>query len=307
MGDKATAIVHSRQLAQMFEIRGGLEQIADVYDLGMPRIFDNVQQFCCFGVDYVPIPDNGFRLISDPMVAKGGRQHEYAVINTAVNADKSRIVASSFEAMFASGLLCPTSLHVVARLVEKKTMVYNPLARQCGAEPTYQRKEYHQSTQVDGGCGPFVCSGHHCHPLDHGNRGLMCRLVSLAIMRHIVNSVSRLRGAVCDLSQAVVTLMQVLPRIQPPPQKTFGRSIIMWIWLVTVDCWSVSKTQQVSLRLPGRKLLVQMFEIFPEIAAWEAESFVRLGQEFFWYQDAPRWLEREIRVAKEKAWSGICA
>jgi hypothetical protein len=118
--------------------------------------------------------------------------------------------------------------------------------------------------------------------------GLLEKLLCLALLRHNVNGVTKIRHAVCPYEDVALTLTRKLPEVLPP-QSRAEREALMWIWMVAIDAWSFG-TKLGHLAPCGMELLTQFVRTFPETRAWDLHGFEKLGTSFFWRVGIVRWL-----------------
>jgi hypothetical protein len=118
--------------------------------------------------------------------------------------------------------------------------------------------------------------------------------------------VSRIRNGICPYEDLSLTLTTKLRNNEiPPATRTLERQTLLWIWLVTIDSWSVGM-RPVMLASRGMDLLKMLPERFPEVNSWMPEDFENLGKKkYFWWDNAMTWLRpawaRILSISSENA------
>ena len=125
---------------------------------------------------------------------------------------------------------------------------------------------------------------------------LLERVLCLTLVRYIVNVSSRIRGACCPYEDLALALGQMVPKIAVPEGR-LERESLLWIWLVTVDVWSVGQEwgrPRYVLQVQGLELFEQMLDRFPETRRWFIRDFESLGSKYFWRKGMGQWLESAL-------------
>jgi hypothetical protein len=125
---------------------------------------------------------------------------------------------------------------------------------------------------------------------------LLERLICLALVRYIANVSTRIRAGCCPYEDLALSLSNTIPSITVPEGR-LERESLLWIWLVTVDSWSVGhqwRRRRYVLQDRGMELFEQMLGRFPETENWAADDFELLGKRYFWRDGMRKWLESAL-------------
>lgn len=182
------------------------------------------------------------------------------------------------------GLLSYETINIIKRITSRRRWSiqasdYRPQDKAVYGDPFIQHEPYFKDFRAacpalnlpDGPDGP---------PIE--------KLVCLALMRFSVNNSNRERPRACVYHCLSVTLTEQLPQI-PVPSRSVERRALLWVWMMTIDSWSVGDRQIAS---EGARLLRQLTDRFPETKLWCAEDFERLGRDFLWTSNVSMIVER---------------
>jgi hypothetical protein len=122
-------------------------------------------------------------------------------------------------------------------------------------------------------------------PNDAGGPALS-KLVCLVLMRTRVDLVilPALRSPSCMSNSITLELTEqiLLRRI---PAETEERECLLWIWLMTLECWAVDSV--LAKRWFGR-----VVSNFPEVALWELKDFEAFGNRYLWTEHLSKVMKR---------------
>jgi hypothetical protein len=95
------------------------------------------------------------------------------------------------------------------------------------------------------------------------------------------------------MAELLETLRQASPPVHDDERDDDGtaaavvqRRALLWVYTITVDCWSVSSHQTLTTEVTD--LTQQMAVKFPETRNWTADDFRALGREFLWTENISR-------------------
>ena len=130
-------------------------------------------------------------------------------------------------------------------------------------------------------------------PSDVPHRATLERLICMALLRYCFNSIMPPRPRACICHTATEQLTALLPTFKVPASQ-MERDCLIWVWLMTIDSWSVSNNRG-ELEPTGMQLMSQLRANLPELADWGWRDLEATGHKFFWRDD--------IGILLEAYWS----
>jgi hypothetical protein len=116
-------------------------------------------------------------------------------------------------------------------------------------------------------------------------------LVNLALLRFRLLRAAKIRHDTCPCIEIAMNLTKRLHAIALP-YDTAERRAYLWIWLVTIDFWSIMPPWKPQLLACGGHLLCKLPNLFPEIVQWCALDMYDFAKDFVWHERQPRWAEQ---------------
>lgn len=123
--------------------------------------------------------------------------------------------------------------------------------------------------------GVTVCKDHNGPALE--------RLLGLALVRFCKVQSVPFRIPLCLFHSVTLEMTEKVP-LRIPSIDPAERAILLWIWLMTLDSWSLGATEPASW-------LDDMVKVFPEIESWTVADFKTFGQRFLWTENLSQLLE----------------
>lgn len=140
-----------------------------------------------------------------------------------------------------------------------------------------------------------------CPALNSPTASLFEKLLCFALVRCVVNRVSLYRTWMCPYEEIALTLTNKLPRTPVPALDTATtkpsssaaqREALLWIWLTTIDAWSIG-LPGARMRPQGRDLLKQLYERFTETHSWSGSDWQLWSKRWFVRREVWAWFEHE--------------
>lgn len=255
--------IHLKQIGELVKLRGGLEQMSSQSGLR-----DVLIQIGELSAGHLEASHPGCE-ISKPSIYQEQPMTMY---------DTLQALPLGFRRMATEGAMCDSTVN---KIVKMSKSIHD---------------ESHESRRISEGSS--VSDG--VQPLFFPNSiGLLEKLLRLALLRHQVNSCTRIQHSICPHEDVALTLTRKLPEVVPPSGQA-ERNVLLCIWLVTIDAWSIG-TKLGRLAPRGMELLLQLPFKFPETARWNLTDFEAFGRQFFWRESARRWLQPSLELVRNQS------
>ena len=135
-----------------------------------------------------------------------------------------------------------------------------------------------------------------CPALNSPTASLFEKLLCFALVRCVVNRVSLYRTWMCPYEEIALILTNKLPRTSLPaldtPSGAAQREALLWIWLTTIDAWSIG-LPSACMRPQGRELLKHLYERFTETHGWSVSDWHLWSKRWFVRREVWAWFENE--------------